>query len=663
VPRIARIAGPAVLAGAALGAVLVALAVGGGASGAVAGGDPIVLWGLPIAKLLANLGVATTLGALLLAIFALSASDDEFGRALDIAAAGAGVWAVGGAVTSFLTFSSIYQSRLSFDEAYGQDLATFLTQVPIGRAWLVFVLVGALLTVICFAVRNRTLLAVVTVGAVLGLIPLAEDGGHAAGTESHDAAVTAIWLHTVFAALWVGGLLTLALLRFTLLPSRLAALLPRYSTIALICFVVVAMSGLVSATIRVGDVPSLLTPYGALVIAKVVALGALGVFGALQRRALVRRITAGAAPRWFWLLIASELTVMGIASGVAAALARTAKPVPVVTPEPTRLTAAEILTGKPLPPEFTPDRWLTAWDVDLLWLLVVGFGIFFYLAGVWRLHRRGDRWPVHRTVLWVTGMVVLFWVTSGPLNVYEQYLFSAHMLGHMLLGMAIPVLLVLSAPLTLALRAIRKRDDDSRGPREWILLLVHSRYAAVLTHPLVAGGLFAASLWVFYYTPLFRWATEEHVGHTWMIIHFLLTGYLFAQAVVGIDPVAGRPPYPLRLILLLATMALHAFFGLSLVESHGLLLADWYGAMGRTWGLPPLEDQQAAGGIAWSVGEIPTVVLAVLVAILWSRSDARDAKRGDRKADRDGDAELAAYNAMLAERQIRAVRAQGRDRR
>jgi cytochrome c oxidase assembly factor CtaG/putative copper export protein len=651
VSRLTRVAGPAALVLAAFVAVVVGLAVGGGAEPGVFGGDPVVLWGLPIAKLLTNLGIATTLGALVLAVFALSASADEFGRALDVAAAGAGVWAVGGAITTYLTFSSLYQRNgLSFDEGYGPALATFLTQFAPGRAWLILVIVGALLTVVCFAVRNRTVLAIVIVAAVLGLVPLAEDGGHAAGTDSHDAAVTAIWLHTVFAAAWVGGLIAIVLLRSKLPPGRLAAVLPRYSTIALICFVVVAASGFVSASIRVGELPSLLSPYGALVIAKVAALALLGVLGALQRRVLVKKVAATAAPRWFWLLIASELAVMGVASGVAAALARTAKPVPAVTPEQTALTPAEILTGRPLPPEFTPDRWFTAWDLDLLWLLVGGFGILFYLAGVWRLHRRGDRWPVHRTVLWVAGMLALLWVTNGPLNVYEQYLFSAHMLGHMLLGMAIPVLLVLSAPLTLALRAIRKRDDDSRGPREWILLLVHSRYAAVLTHPLVAGGLFAASLWVFYYTPIFRWATEEHVGHTWMIVHFLLTGYLFAQAVVGIDPVAGRPPYPLRLILLLATMALHAFFGLSLVENHGLLLADWYGAMGRTWGLPPLEDQQAAGGIAWSVGEIPTVVLAVLVAILWNRSDTREAKRSDRAADRDGDAELAAYNAMLASR-------------
>jgi putative copper resistance protein D len=103
-------------------------------------------------------------------------------------------------------------------------------------------------------------------------------------------------------------------------------------------------------------------------------------------------------------------------------------------------------------------------------------------------------------------------------------------------------------------------------------------------------------------------------------------------------------------VLLLATMALHAFFGLSLVTGTALLVPDWYGAMGRTLGLAPLADQQAGGGIAWSVGEIPTVILAIVVVYLWSRSDERDAKRQDRTAERDGDADLAAYNEMLAKR-------------
>lgn len=649
-PRLAWIAGPAALLAAAVAGVAVALAIGGAAEPTLLDADRVRLVGLPLAKLLLNLSIATALGALLLALFALDPGKPEFGRALDVAAAGAGAWTVAGAVSAYLTFSSIYQSRLSFDQRYGPELATFLTQQPPGRAYLVLVLVGALLTVVCFAVRSPTLLACAFVGAVLGLIPLSADLGHASSTASHALAFTSIWLHTIFAAVWVGGLLTLVVLRPRLDAARLAAVLPRYSTVALVCFVVVAASGYVSAAIRVGDLPNLLTPYGILVVVKVAALGALGAYGAVQRRFLVRRVLDRRSPRWFWLLVVTEVAVMGVASGVAAALARTAKPVIESEVQPEIATPAEILTERPLPPEFTPDRWLTAWNFDLVWTLVVGFGVFFYLAGVWRLRRRGDRWPMHRPVLWVLGMLALLWVTNGPLAVYEQTLFSAHMLGHMLLSMTIPVLLVLSAPITLAMRAVPKRDDGSRGVREWLLLAVHSRYATFLTHPLVAGILFAASLWVFYYTPLFRWAVEDHVGHTWMIIHFLLTGYLFAQALVGIDPVAGRPPYPLRLILLLATMAMHAFFGLSLVTGQGLLLADWFGAMGRDWGPDPLTDQQNAGGVAWSVGEIPTLALAVLVAVLWNRSDARDAKRSDRRADRDGDAELEEYNAMLAER-------------
>ena len=328
-PRLAWIAGPAALLAAAFAAVLIGLALGGGAvGGPLSSDDPVVLVGLPVTKLLVNLGIATTLGAILLAVFALDPAEPEYGRALDVAAAGAGVWAAAGAAATYLTFSSLYQpSGLSFDEGYGSSLATFLTQFPFGRAWLVVVLVGALLTVVCFAVRNRTLLAIVLVAAALALIPLSADGGHAASSSSHDLAFTSIWLHTIFAGLWVGGLLTLVLVRPVLAPGRLAALLPRYSTVALIAFVVVAASGYVSAALRVGDLPSLLTPYGLLVIVKVVALGILGAFGVLQRRRLVARVTAGAAPRWFWILVASELAVMGVASGVAAALARTAKPV------------------------------------------------------------------------------------------------------------------------------------------------------------------------------------------------------------------------------------------------------------------------------------------------------------------------------------------------
>jgi putative copper resistance protein D len=113
-----------------------------------------------------------------------------------------------------------------------------------------------------------------------------------------------------------------------------------------------------------------------------------------------------------------------------------------------------------------------------------------------------------------------------------------------------------------------------------------------------------------------------------------------------VDPSPGRTPYPFRLLVLLATMAFHAFFGVSLMVGNGLLFADWYGAMG--WGTSALADQQGGGGVAWSVGEIPTVLLAIAVAIAWARSDDREGRRADRTADRTGDRELAAYNEMLA---------------
>ncbi|HEV7624100.1 MAG TPA: cytochrome c oxidase assembly protein, partial [Amnibacterium sp.] len=248
--------------------------------------------------------------------------------------------------------------------------------------------------------------------------------------------------------------------------------------------------------------------------------------------------------------------------------------------------------------------------------------------------------------LWTLGVVVLFWLTSGALNAYEQVLFSAHMLLHMMLTMLVPLLLVPAAPVTLALRAVRRRTDGTRGVREWLLLAVHSRPARILANPVVAAVLFAGSLIVFYYSSLFSWATTDHVGHEWMTAHFLVTGYLFVQALIGVDPAPAKVPYPFRLLVLLATMAFHAFFGLSLLQGQSLLLADWYGAMG--WGTSALADQQAGGGIAWSVGEIPTLALAVAVAVSWARSDEREGRRSDRAADRNGDRDLAAYNEMLA---------------
>jgi len=615
---------------------------------------PTVRWGIPLAKAFVHLGAALAVGSLMVAAFVLSRKAKAFSLALVVAACGAGLMTVASGTSAFFTFMAIYVEPVSIDQQFGDLLWLYLQSTEIGRSWLITMGLSAIVTVLSVVVRSFGGVLAAGVLSVAALWPLAEQG-HAAGTANHEAAVSASYAHSVFAAMWVGGLAVMAIIAWSEKPSasQLHGMLQRYSTIALVSFIVVAVSGLTNAWLRVGTLAELASGYGALVIAKTLSLVILGVMGALYRGRLLGKLEEGTQKNFTVVsrMIAAELTVMGVASGLASALARTQTPIPQIPARDfAQATPAEILTGEPLPPEFTWSKLFTLWELDLLWALIAVFAIVYYVWGHLRLATRGDHWPISRTIFWVSGMLLLIFATNSGLVVYGTYLFSIHMLGHMLLSMAVPLLLVLGAPVTLASRTIAARKDGSRGPREWILVAVHSRYLAVIGHPVVAAAIFGLSLIVFYYSPLFEWALREHLGHMWMTAHFVFSGYLFAQALIGIDPSPHNPPYPLRLIIVLATMAFHAFFGLSIILGTGLLVPEWFGAMGRTWGDSPLVDQQNGGELAWGLGEFPTLALAILVTWAWSKSDDRINKRRDRKADRDGDLELDAYNEMLKAR-------------
>ena len=652
-----RLAGLAILVVSGAAGLIAALLVGGGAvPPKLLDPGPIVMWGLPAVKLVANLGAAAMLGSLVLALFGLRAGTRPFELAIDTASVGAAVFTIGSGITAFLTFMAAFNPKLTADRGFGEQFGRYLLELPLGQAWLITTLMGAVITLLLFGWRSWTGTMLTAVLAAASFLPMATQG-HSGDVAGHTVAVNAILLHTIGAAVWVGGLLLLVILRQvdsapqpktpkTDARIDLPVLVARYSSLALAAFAVVAFSGVARTVVALGEWSELLSPYGLIVIAKAVALVGLGLFGAWYRRRLIPNLAGTRQKRAFWSLILGELALMGIASGAAAALART--PPPLGEQAPAVQTPAQRLTREPLPPELTLDRWFTSFDLDVLWIAAVGFGVFLYIVGIVRLRRRGDAWPVHRTIFWMLGLALLLWVTSGPINAYQDYLFSVHMAGHMLLSMAIPVLLVAGAPITLALRSIHKRDDGTRGGREWILWAVHSPYSRFITNPFVAAGIFAVSLWAFYFTDLVRWAMYDHLGHEWMIIHFLISGYLFAMTLIGVDPIPYRLPYAGRLITLIAVMATHAFFGMAIMMQSGLFVAEWFGAMGRTWGPTPMEDQYIGGGIAWSVGEIPTLILAVTVAIQWSRSDVRLQRRRDRHADRTGDAELEEYNARLA---------------
>ena len=665
-PRFLRVVAPAALIAVTLAALVMGLSIGGAAAERTLL-DPgvVVRYGIPISRTLVNLAMAGLIGSIVMSIWALASDKTETRTAMDLAAGSAALLTVASAATLIFTYVDVSGQAFSGDSAFGAGLAQFVTEIELGQLWLIELLLAAVTTVLAFAVRERRLTLLVLVAAMATTLPLAQQG-HAAGASGHAQAVNSLLVHLIGAAVWLGGLITLVFIAKVVDRKRLAVITARYSTLALLAFVGVAASGVVSAWLRIGSLDALFgTGYGQLVVWKTAALVALGIFGAIQRTRLIPRIADSArGGRVFAWFVTAELAVMGIASGVAGALGRTATPVAL---EPARdqgegISPAEWLTGDPLPPELTAMSYITGWKFDLAWSLVCVFGIGLYVAAMIRLARRGDRWPIGRAVAWLLGMLLLFYTTNGPFNLYEQYLFSVHMLGHMMLTMLIPLTLVLGAPITLALRATEKRGDGSWGGREWILWMVQTPFSRVVTHPAVAAVVFAGSLWVFYFTPIFRWAMEEHLGHQWMIVHFLIAGYLFSLSMIGIDPVPYRFPYPLRLVTLFATMASHAFFGVTLMTGSSLMLADWFGAMGRTWGATPLEDQSTGGGIAWGIGELPTLALALIVAVQWSRSDTKEQKRKDRAEDRSGDAELRAYNEMLASQSQRDQRAESRGR-
>lgn len=622
---------------AALVGMTIALRAGGGAEPlAFSDPGPLIRWSVPVTKLVVNLAAALMIGPLVLALWGMGEKTPAFERATSIAATGAALFTLANLANFILTFKLLANTSIA-DPLFTQWLTS-----EAGVAALITIAAGAVITMALLLVRGYTGTLLVAVAAFGALIPMATQG-HSGSLAGHGVAVNAIFLHMGAAAAWIGGLIALVLI-----PNERAKVVERYSTIALVAFVVVAVSGLARSMVAIPTWADLFTSYGAITIAKAVLLIAIGCLAASYRRRLIPRIRQereGAGKTAFERLILVELALMGAASGVAVALARTSPP---QGEEAFTTTPAQFLTGQTLPPELDARQWLVAMKPDILWIMFAGFAIFFYLAGVWRLHKRGDVWQWYRTVLWVLGMLLLVWVTSGPINAYQEYLFSVHMLGHMVLSMAIPMLLVAGAPVTLASRAIKKRKDGTRGGREWILWAVHSPYSRVVTQPFVAAAIFIGSLWVFYFTDIVRWAVKDHLGHEWMVAHFLIAGYLFVLTLVGIDPLPKRLPHAGRLITLIGVMAMHAFFGVAIMMQTGLIVAEWYGSMGRTWGATPLVDQQAGGGIAWSVGEIPTLILAVIVAMQWSKSDARAQRRADRHADRTGDAELDAYNAELA---------------
>lgn len=297
-------------------------------------------------------------------------------------------------------------------------------------------------------------------------------------------------------------------------------------------------------------------------------------------------------------------------------------------------------------PPFTLARGLH-WSLDPFFLVACLLGLALYGWGVARLVRRGDAWPVGRTISFVVGVLTVALMMCTRLNDYGMVMFSVHMVQHMVISMLSPILLLLGAPITLALRALPVAARGSRGPRELLLMLLHSRYLRIVTHPGFTIPLFIASLYALYFTPIFDFLMRSQAGHLVMMVHFLAVGVVFFWPIMGVDPGPHRPGYLMRMLELFAGMPFHAFFGIALMMASEPMVST-YRNPPASLGIDALSDQTAAGGIAWAFSEVPSVLVLLALLFQWYGSEQRQAKRQDRAADRDGDQELNAYNAYLA---------------
>ncbi|HZE37761.1 MAG TPA: bifunctional copper resistance protein CopD/cytochrome c oxidase assembly protein [Stackebrandtia sp.] len=646
-PR-ALVLGGAVVAG--VGVAVVVLLVGGGVvTDAIPGlpaRDVVVAWLVPMLKLGNDVLAAAVVGCCVAAGFFV---DGDEGRVR----ARAYRWLrIGGWCAVAWAVVAIAQAPANLADTTVQPLSnitvggvwSYIADTENGLAYTMAAVLALIAAVIALNTLTVTGAAFASLFAVAAALPQVFTG-HATASGDHQIAVDSMIFHVLGALLWAGGLLALLLAR------KLDARAPRrYSALALVAFVAVGVSGVVNAATRIhrlGDLAS--TAYGREVLFKAAALLILGGFGLWHRRATLPKLDDN--PGLFRRFAGVELVVMAATFGLAAALSRTPSP-----PSDQEESAARSLLGFEMPPPLTARSLVADWYPELVICTIAAVSIGLYLAGVVRLYRRGDRWPISRTALWTVGWLITVFVTSSGMGRYGMVLFSVHMIQHMTLNMLVPILLVLAAPITLALRAFK--PSSGRGPREWLTLVLHSRVVRFVSHPLIALGLYAFSLYMMYFTGLFEWAMRSHAGHLYMLFHFLAAGGLFYWLIIGPDPSPRQIPYPLKVLLFFVAVVFHTIFGLTIMQSADVIAIGWYDALGRMGHAALLASQHAAGGIAWGFGEPPSVIVLGALIWQWSNSEDRAARRIDRISDRaqasghpedDPHEQYNAYLARLAE--------------
>lgn len=579
-------------------------------------------------KYLSLIGSFVTIGTLLSMAFLLLDSDGKLStqsqKLKRLLWGSAFLWSLGSFGTILFTLASILNQPLSV----ALDLTilrSFVTQITLGQYLLFETLVGLIVAALAFRLKKTLTAASLLLLSLIGLVaPVFQS--HAASSGSHGLATGSLVIHVVALSLWVGGVIAIALLD----PEDRPIAVPRFSELALWSLIAVVASGTVNAWERLDFRGAWNTAYAYVVIAKIILTLLLIATGYFHRTNLAKRELID----WFGFgrLILVEASIMIVTVAMGAWLSSNQAP---VRREIANFDPAIAVTGISTPPPPTWNHIFFSYNPDALMIGILITAIALYIKGVLVLTRRGDKWPVGRTIAFGLGIAAIDFATSGGLGLYARFAFSYHMVAHMVLGMIAPIGIVLGAPITLALRTLPQgRNKDERGARGTLLAALHSKLAVFYTNPIVALALFDGSLFALYFTGLFGGMMQSYVGHLLMNIHFILVGLLFFHVIIGIDPNPRRIPHLVRIVVVFAAMSIHAFFSVALMSSTTLIDQGYFASLKVPWLTDLLADQQMGGSIGWAMGEIPILLALVATFISWVKDDSREVKRIDRNTAR-----------------------------
>ena len=598
-------------------------------------------------KFLNLIGGFAVVGALLSMAFLvvnkdgfLTTSGEKVRRLLKISST---IWVLGAFGTIIFTLAQILGTTLS-DALDPTVIRSFLTQISLGKYLAFQALMATIVLIFSFSTKKIEFLIILLALSIAGLVaPVFES--HAASSGSHSLVIGSLVIHVIALSLWVGGVIALGTLSAQDRPTAV----PRFSQMALWSAIAVVASGTVNAWARLNFVDAWNSSYAFVVLGKIVATVILLWIGYLHRKTLSNKESIN----WvgFAKILTVEAAIMVVTVLMGTWLSTNSSP---DRPGVQEFNPALSIVGVPTPPEPTLARVLFSYEPNALMIGLLTLLVALYIKGVVVLTKRGDKWPVGRTVAFALGIAATNFATSGGLGLYAQFSFSYHMMSHMVLGMIAPIGLVLGAPMTLALRTLPQgRNSEERGVRGSLLAALHSKIGVIYTNPIVALAIFDGSLFALYFTDLFAVLMQSHVGHLFMSLHFLAAGFLFFFIIIGVDPNPRRVHHLVQIVILFAAMSIHAFFSVALMSTTTLIDNGFYASLQTPWLGDPLVDQKLGGSIGWAMGEIPILIALVATFINWMRDDSREAKRIDRNTARQAAMgepdDLANYNQYLQE--------------